>query len=75
MVVKVKHSISLMPELTIGMRRVWQNNVKTNIREVSCDGGRWNWLRILNSEQVSILTADFKTVILVLKKLKYAFVH
>jgi hypothetical protein len=69
LVVKLKGLIPLMPKPTTGMRRVWQDNVKVDIRGNGCDDGRWIELACKPySEQVSVLTENPKTAVFVYKQ-------
>jgi hypothetical protein len=33
----------------------WDENIKVGVKEMSCEGGRWNWLRIVSSDGFLIL--------------------
>jgi hypothetical protein len=30
-------------------RRRWENNIKTDLGEISCENDGWNWLRIMSN--------------------------
>jgi hypothetical protein len=41
LIVKLKGLTPLIPESAIGLRRMWENNIKMDVREITCEGGRW----------------------------------